>query len=70
MKKVYIRRNDLFKNLQMVLCNNITKVDEGFFEDNMELFQSECEECNGNGERPHRIVREFNNINDASHLTK
>lgn len=38
MKKVYIKRNDLFKNIDMVLFNNITEVDEEFIENNMNLF--------------------------------
>jgi len=49
MKKIYIKRTDLFKNLEMVLCNNITKVDESFFEDNLHLFETECEYCKGEG---------------------
>jgi hypothetical protein len=50
MKTVHITRNALFKPLSMILCNNITTVDESFIEDNMELFYSECETCEGNGE--------------------
>jgi len=49
MKTVYIERNKLFKDIPMVLCNNIIKVDEGFFEDNSELFWKDCEECEGTG---------------------
>lgn len=50
MKTVYIKRNDLFKNLNMMLCNNITQADENFIEENYELFYSDCEDCNGSGE--------------------
>jgi hypothetical protein len=32
------------------LCNNISKVDESFIEDNLNLYESECEECGGSGE--------------------
>lgn len=49
-KKVYITRNALFKNIPMILCNNILQIDESFYEDNTELFQTECEECGGSGE--------------------
>lgn len=49
-KKVYITRNDLFKDFPMILCNEITKADENFIEDNYELFYTECEACNGKGE--------------------
>lgn len=51
MKKVYIERNKLFKNLPMILCNNITEADESFIEDNYELFYDDCEECDGQGEK-------------------
>ena len=47
MKKVYIKRNDLFKNINMVLFDKITEVDESFIEDNYNLFFDECEECKG-----------------------
>jgi hypothetical protein len=48
MKKVYIKRNDLFENnVKMVLCNNIIKVDESFIEDNYGLFSTPCEACEG-----------------------
>lgn len=50
MKIVYIERNKLFKNLPLILCNNITTADESFIEDNYELFYDECEECEGQGE--------------------
>lgn len=33
----------------MVLCNNITEADENFIENNMELFYSDCEVCEGQG---------------------
>jgi hypothetical protein len=49
MKNVYIKRNDLFKNIQMILCNNITQADESFLEDNTEIFFYDCETCNGTG---------------------
>jgi len=49
MKTVYIKRNDLFKSIDMLLCNNITSVDESFIEDNFELFFSDCDECKGDG---------------------
>ena len=49
MKTVYIKRNDLFKSINMLLCNNITSADESFIEDNYELFFSECDECKGDG---------------------
>jgi len=49
MKTVYIKRNTLFRPFNMMLCNNITKADESFFEDNYELFYIECEECEGRG---------------------
>lgn len=51
MKTVYIERNKLFKNFQMILCNNIINIDEDFMEDNIELFEDECTECNGTGEK-------------------
>lgn len=50
MKKVYIERNKLFKNIPMILCNNISKVDESFIEDNMHLYEIECEKCQGAGD--------------------
>jgi hypothetical protein len=51
MKTVYIKRNDLFKSIDMLLCNNITSADESFIEDNFELFFDECDECKGLGEK-------------------
>lgn len=45
MKTVYITRNELFKGLDMVLCNNINNIDESFIDDNMELFQHDCDTC-------------------------
>jgi len=51
MKKVYIERNKLFKNIPMVLCNNISTVDENFIEDNYQLYEYECEDCEGTGEK-------------------
>lgn len=44
MKKIYIKRNDLFKNIEMVLFNNINQVDESFVEDNMHLFYTPADE--------------------------
>ena len=44
MKTVYIKRNDLFKPLDMVLCNEITKVDDSFIEDNYEMFTYEVDD--------------------------
>ncbi len=49
MKTIYIKRNDLFKPLQMLMLNNIVQIDENFIDDNYELFCSECDECNGTG---------------------
>lgn len=51
MKTVYIERNKLFKNFDLLLCNNITEVDESFIEDNYELFFSDCDTCKGEGEK-------------------
>lgn len=51
MKKIYIERNKLFKNIPMILFNNILQVDENFIEDNWEMFYEECEECEGQGEK-------------------
>lgn len=51
MKTVYIKRNDLFKNIALLLCNNITTIDENFIENNYDLFSYPCETCNGNGEK-------------------
>lgn len=50
MKTVYITRNNLFKGIDIVLCNNITNVDESFIEDNMDIFQYPCEECKDKNE--------------------
>jgi hypothetical protein len=50
MKTVYIRRNDLFKNLNMLLCNNITSADPGFYDNNIHLISDDCESCAGSGE--------------------
>ena len=33
----------------MILLNNIMEIDEAFFEDNMDLFFYDCEECKGEG---------------------
>ena len=58
MKKVYIERNKLFKNMQMILLNNINEIDESFIEDNFELFNSECEECKGDGTKDGKTCEE------------
>lgn len=50
-KTVYITRNNLFKNIPMILMNNIINIDENFFEDNTELFFSDCDVCEGSGEK-------------------
>jgi hypothetical protein len=50
MKTVYIERNKLFKNFQMILLNNILEVDENFLVDNIEIFETECDICKGEGE--------------------
>ena len=50
-KTVYITRNALFKDLSMIMCNNIEDIDKSFIEDNMDLFYVECEECGGSGEK-------------------
>lgn len=44
-KTVYITRNELFKDLPLLMCNNIKKADESFIDDNMEIYQKECELC-------------------------
>lgn len=49
MKKIYIKRNDLFKDLNLLLCNNIVQADPEFIENNFEIFYSDCEECHGSG---------------------
>ena len=51
MKTIYIKRNDLFKNISMLLCNNITSADTGFYDNNMDLISETCETCAGNGEK-------------------
>lgn len=48
-KIVYIKRLDLLKNIDLLLCNNITNVDTSFVDDNLELFKYYCSECNGTG---------------------
>lgn len=53
-KTVYITRNALFKNITMMLCNNIIKADESFFEDNMDLFFYPCETCKDKNETDQR----------------
>jgi len=58
MKTIYITRNDLFKNVSMILCNNITTVDTSFIEDNLEIFYFECEECKGTGEKDNKKCEE------------
>jgi len=51
MKTVYIKRNDLFRNITMMRMNNINDIDEEFIDDNFELFYSECDNCEGSGEK-------------------
>lgn len=50
MKTIYIKRNDLFKNINMVLFNDINEIDENFTEDNMSLYETTCDTCKGDGE--------------------
>jgi hypothetical protein len=50
-KTVYITRNKLFKNISMILLNNITEIDEYFIENNFELFYTDCKNCEGTGEK-------------------
>lgn len=45
MKTVYITRNDLFKDIPLVLCNEILKADTDFMQDNLDIFFSACDEC-------------------------
>lgn len=60
MKTVYIERNKFFKNIPMVLCNNISKVDESFTEENMHLYWEDCKECEGTGEKDGKTCEECN----------
>lgn len=60
MKTVYITRNELFKDLNLLMCNNIEKADESFIDDNMEIYQKECEECNATGEVNNETCEECN----------
>jgi len=50
MKTIHIKRNDLFKGIDMVLFNNILEADDSFVEDNVEMFCKDCEVCGGTGE--------------------
>ena len=50
MKKIYITRPALFKNIEMVLFNNITSVDESFIDDNWNLFFCERDDDDVNEE--------------------
>jgi hypothetical protein len=50
MKTVYIKRNDLFRDINMVLFNNIHEADESFIEDNYHLYQAEADEDDVNEE--------------------
>lgn len=59
-KTVFIERNKLLKNIPMLLCNEITNVDEGFIEENYELFSKTCEECGGAGEKNGEKCEECN----------
>lgn len=65
MKKVYIERNKLFKNIPMILFNNINSVDESFVEDNMNLYYSECEACKGYGTKDGKTCDEC--MGDGQH---
>jgi len=67
-KTVFIERNKLFKNIPMILMNNIMQIDEGFFEDNTELFYTECEECHGSGEKDGKSCEECGG--NGSHETE
>jgi hypothetical protein len=49
MKTVFIKRNDLFDDINMVMFNNINQVDESFIEDNHHLFDRVCDKCDGSG---------------------
>ena len=51
MKKIYIERNKLFKNISMILFNNINTVDENFIDDNMGIYYSDCDDCEGIGQK-------------------
>src|SRR5574343_466557 len=57
-KTVYITRNALFRDFSMIMCNNITEVDESFIEDNFELFYIDCEDCEGRGEKEEKSCDE------------
>jgi hypothetical protein len=50
MKTVYIERNKLFKDIPMILLNNINEIDETFIDDNLDIFQYPCEECKDKAE--------------------
>lgn len=58
MKTVYIERNKLFKDIPMILFNNINSVDESFVDDNMELYYYECEACKGDGTKDSKTCDE------------
>ena len=47
MKTIYIKRTDLFRDINMILCNNITEADEHFTEKNPDLYKKPCDECGG-----------------------
>lgn len=50
MKKIYIGRNDLFEDINMVLFNKIIEADESFIEDNMSLFYDDADDDDVNDE--------------------
>lgn len=50
MKTIYIKRNSLFKDIEMLLCNNITEVDENFLENNYDMFYADTDEDDVNEE--------------------
>ena len=63
-KSVYITRNQLFKNLNLLMCNNINQIDPDFIDYNIELFFKECDQCEGTGEM--RLEKDINGIIDKS----
>lgn len=60
MKRIYIERNKLFKSINLLLCNEITKADGNFVEDNMELFWHDCKNCKRTGEKDGKPCDECN----------
>lgn len=57
-KTVYITRNNLFKDYSMILMNNILEIDESFVDNNTELFYTDCEACEGSGEKDGKSCEE------------